>query len=153
MNEFVKPVIEYAELWPLLVIFGVALVGVAVEAFAPRRLRYPLQLGLALAGPIAAFGGVVLIGVDLSSRGTVKGEIVMAGALAVDGPTLFAWGLLLIVAVAGALLFGERRLEGGVSAFAGQAAALPGSEPERDADQVRLDHTEVFPSSCSRSRA
>ena len=40
MNEFVKPTIEYAQLWPLLLVFGVACVGVLVEAFLPRRLRY-----------------------------------------------------------------------------------------------------------------
>ena len=43
------------------------------------------------------------------------------------------------------LLFAERHLEGGVSAFAGQAAALPGTEAERQASTSGLDHTEVFP--------
>ena len=35
MNDFVKPTIEYAQLWPLLVVFGVACLGVLVEAFLP----------------------------------------------------------------------------------------------------------------------
>ena len=43
------------------------------------------------------------------------------------------------------LLFAERRLEGGVTAFAGQAAALPGTEAEREASTRGLEHTEVFP--------
>ena len=43
------------------------------------------------------------------------------------------------------LLFAERRLEGGVSAFAGQAAALPGTEAERAGVDPGLDHTEVYP--------
>ena len=43
------------------------------------------------------------------------------------------------------LLFAERRLEGGVTAFAGQAAALPGTEAERQASTQGLEHTEVFP--------
>ena len=43
------------------------------------------------------------------------------------------------------LLFAERRLEGGVTAFAGQAAALPGTEAEREASTQGLEHTEVFP--------
>ena len=43
------------------------------------------------------------------------------------------------------LLFAERRLEGGVSAFAGQAAALPGTEAERQASTRGLEHTEVYP--------
>src|SRR5436189_154473 len=39
----------------------------------------------------------------------------------------------------------ERRLEGGVTAFAGQAAALPGTEAEREASAKGVEHTEVFP--------
>ena len=48
-------------------------------------------------------------------------------------------------AILGVLLFAERRLEGGVSAFAGQAAALPGTEAERQASTRGLEHTEVYP--------
>ena len=58
---------------------------------------------------------------------------------------LFLWGLILIFALGGVLLFAERRLEGGVSAFAGQAAALPGTEAEREASTQGLEHTEVYP--------
>ena len=46
---------------------------------------------------------------------------------------VFLWGLILVLAIGGVLLFAERHLEGGVSAFAGQAAALPGTEAEREA--------------------
>ncbi len=63
----------------------------------------------------------------------------------VDGPTVFFWGLILVFAIGGALLFAERRLEGGVSGFAGQAAALPGTDAERQASTRGLDHTEVYP--------
>ena len=69
----------------------------------------------------------------------------MEGTLAVDGPSVFIWGLVLLFALGGVLLFAERRLEGGVSAFAGQAAALPGTEAEREASTRGLDHTEVYP--------
>ena len=48
MTEFVKPSVEYFELWPLLVVFGVACLGVVVEAFAPRSIRYIAQVA---AGP------------------------------------------------------------------------------------------------------
>ena len=41
--EFVKPTIEYSQLWPLFVVFGVACGGVLVEAFLPRPLRYVVQ--------------------------------------------------------------------------------------------------------------
>ena len=67
------------------------------------------------------------------------------GAIAVDGPSLFIWGTLLVFALISVLLFAERRLEGGVTAFAGQAAALPGTEAEREASSKGIEHTEVFP--------
>lgn len=53
--------------------------------------------------------------------------------------------MLLVFGILGAALFAERRLEGGLSAFAGQAAALPGTEAERQAATRGLDHTEVYP--------
>ena len=65
--------------------------------------------------------------------GAARGILAVGGTIAVDGPTLFLWGLILILAIAGVMLFAERHLDGGVSAFAGQAAALPGSEAEREA--------------------
>ncbi|MBA3233755.1 MAG: hypothetical protein H0T17_07380, partial [Propionibacteriales bacterium] len=40
---FDKPDIDYGRLSPLLIVFGVALVGVLVEAFAPRERRYLAQ--------------------------------------------------------------------------------------------------------------
>ena len=67
------------------------------------------------------------------------------GALAVDGPAVFCWLLILVLAVLSVLLFAERDLEGGVLSFAGQAAALPGTEAEREASTKGLEHTEVFP--------
>jgi NADH-quinone oxidoreductase subunit N len=145
--EFTKPTIEYAQLWPLLAVFGVACAGVLVEAFLPRRLRYVVQTVLSLAGLIVPLVGVAMIAKDahVLGGGVARGTIAAEGTIAVDGPTLFIWGLILIVSVGGVLLFAERRLEGGVSAFAGQAAALPGSEAEREASTSGLDHTEVFP--------
>ena len=56
--------------------------------------------------------------------------LAVGGTIAVDGPSLFIWGLVLALAIAGVLLFAERHLDGGVSAFAGQAAALPGTDAE-----------------------
>jgi NADH-quinone oxidoreductase subunit N len=145
--EFSKPAIGYAEVWPMLLIFGVACAGVLVEAFTPRARRYVVQVVLSLAGLGAAFVGTVVIGLNLTERdgGAAYGSSIAEGAIAVDGPAVFMWGLILLLAVGGVLLFAERRLEAGVSAFAGQAAALPGTEAERQASTRGLDHTEVFP--------
>ena len=52
---------------------------------------------------------------------------------------------MLALAIAGVLLFAERHLDGGVSAFAGQAAALPGTDAETAAIAANREHTEVYP--------
>jgi NADH-quinone oxidoreductase subunit N len=147
VNEFVKPTIEYAQLWPMLVVFGVACLGVLLEAFLPRESRFLAQTTLTIGGLVAAFIGTVMVGLGLDKQadGAAYGSLTAEQTIAVDGPTVFLWGLLLLLAIAGALLFAERRLEGGVTAFAGQASALPGTEAEREASTRGLEHTEVFP--------
>jgi NADH-quinone oxidoreductase subunit N len=147
VTEFVKPSVEYFELWPLLVVFGVACVGVLVEAFAPRSVRYVTQVCLALLGLVVAFVGVVLVAQDVEvyAEGAARGILAVGGTIAVDGPSLFIWGLVLALAIAGVLLFAERHLDGGVSAFAGQAAALPGTDAESEALAANREHTEVYP--------
>jgi NADH-quinone oxidoreductase subunit N len=143
--EFTKPVLEYAEIWPLIAVLGVACLGVLVEAVLPRERRHLAQVLLTSAGLVAALAGTVYIGVNLDevADGAARGVIGGAGSVVVDGPTVFLWGLILVFSLLGVALFAERRLESGVSAFAGQASALPGSDAERQAQG--LDHTEVYP--------
>lgn len=145
--EFIKPVIEYAEIWPLIAVFGTACVGVLVEAFAPRSSRHGIQVGVASVGLLAALIGTGFIagGLPEHGSGAARGVIALEGTLAVDGPTVYLWGLVLLFALGGVALFAERKLEAGVSAFAGQAAALPGTDAERQASTRGLDHTEVYP--------
>lgn len=147
MIEFSKPTIEYFELAPLLIVFGIACLGVLIEAFLPRGRRYLAQTVVAFAGLLAALVAVILVARDLPIHddGVARGILAAEGAIAIDGPTMFLWGLILVIALAGALLFAERHLEGGVSAFAGQAAARPGTQAERQASTQGLDHTEVYP--------
>ena len=148
--EFVKPTIEYAELWPLLVVFGVACLGVVVEAFVPARAalprpdrarRWPASSRALVAHRLRRRSDLA----DARATAPPAASLAAEGTIAVDGPTVFLWGLVLVFALGGVLLFAERRLEGGVSAFAGQAAALPGTEAEREASTRGLDHTEVYP--------
>lgn len=137
---FESPGISYATLWPVLLVLGVACAGVVVEAFAPRAARFNAQVSLALAGLVAALAGTVAVGAG-SALGASTGE----GALVIDGPGVFSQGLVLLVSIGGVALFAERRLDNGVSVFAGQAAALPGTSAERTASQRGLEHTEVYP--------
>jgi NADH-quinone oxidoreductase subunit N len=147
------PSIEYAQLSPMLIVFAVAVVAVLVEAFAPGRLRYTLQLVLSVGGLVAAFIAVVAL------AGTQ--ESVAVGAVAVDGPALFMQGTILVVSALSIPLVAQRTIAGvrvgaGVGAAAGgqtksldaftsQASTVPGSEPERKAGAAGLAQTEVFP--------
>jgi NADH-quinone oxidoreductase subunit N len=155
-NVFVKPDLEYFQLAPLLVVFFMACLGVVVEAFVPRARRYAIQTVLTLVGLLTALVLVVLVALEYAGddavdkglshgEGTAYGVLAAMGTIAVDGPTLFLWGLILLLAVLGGMLFAERHLDGGVSAFAGQAAALPGTDAERQASTRGLEHTEIYP--------
>ncbi len=146
--DYIKPTIEYAELSPLLIILAVACLGVVVEAFLPRERRHVVQTTLAGVGVLAALGATIAVGLNLETvgaDGTAQGLVGAEGSIVVDGPSIFLWALILVFALGGVALFAERKLEAGVSAFAGQAAALPGTEAEREASTKGLAHTEVYP--------
>jgi NADH-quinone oxidoreductase subunit N len=139
LADFVKPKIEYSELAPLLVVFGAACVGVLAEAFVPRSVRHLIQLAIALIGVLAA--GIWTIGLMQDKKELLAAQ----GAISVDGPALFTWITLLALTLVSILLFAERSVDGGLSAFAGQAAAVPGSEAEREGTALKVEHTEIFP--------
>lgn len=141
------PSIEYGLLSPALIVFAVAVAGVLVEAFLPRRSRYPAQLTLSLGGLLAAFGAVVAAH---RSLGDGPGRLTAVGAVAVDRPALFLQGVILLVSVLGVLLIAERRngLGSGASAldaFTPQASAVSGSVAEKVALKAGVAQTEVFP--------
>jgi NADH-quinone oxidoreductase subunit N len=131
------PSIEYQQILPMIIVFGVATLGVLVEAFAPRPARYPAQLVLGLSGLVAAFVAVV----GLAGTRSVATE----GSVAVDGPTLFLQGTILLLSVLAVLTIGERALDAGGDAFAAEAAAVPGSARELTLTRAGVTQTEVFP--------
>jgi proton-translocating NADH-quinone oxidoreductase chain N len=138
------PSIEYRYLLPMLVVFGVAVAGVLVEAFVPRPRRRTVQLGLALAGLAVAFVLLIVVAAtpSLFSHGG-PGHLVAMGAVGVDGPTLFIQGTILVLAFASVLLLAESGQAGGH--FVAQAAAVPGSAEEREGVLAGASHTEVYP--------
>ncbi len=143
-GAFHTPRIQYAELSPMLLVFAAAIVGVLVEAFAPRPLRRPLHLVVTLGGLAAAFVLTVFVAADASLFGHGSpGRIAAQGAVAVDRPTLFIQGTILVLAFISVLLIAESSHE--VSAFTAQAAAVPGSAEEREGLLAGISHTEVYP--------
>lgn len=149
------PSIEYRDLSPMLIVFGVAVAGVLVEAFAARRFRYVIQLVLGLAGLAVALGAVI-------GLRDVR-ETAVVGAVAIDGVSLFLQGTILVVGILGLLFIAERRADrmpvrregpgtwsltasrAGVDGFTPQAASTPGSADEIAATKAGVATTEVFP--------
>ncbi|MFJ4920087.1 NADH-quinone oxidoreductase subunit NuoN [Streptomyces sp. NPDC088725] len=148
IDKIPAPTIEYAQLSPTLIVLGAALVGVLVEAFAPRRSRYHAQLFLSVVALAAAFAAVVVLA--NGHYGTTKAHIAAMGAVAVDGPALFLQGTILLASIVAVFTFAERRLDpeahgNRVDSFAAQGASVPGSDSEKAAVKAGFTTTEVFP--------
>ncbi len=136
------PDLSLAALTPLLFVFGAALVGVLVESFAPRPVRQPTQIALALVGTVGAFASTLL----LALRGEVDpGEVTAGGALAVDGAGLFLQATIAGLAALSVLLIAERGLDPAGSAFVASAAVPAGSPRDRELLTDRRVQTEVYP--------
>ena len=138
------PSIEYSQLAPMLVVFGAAVVGVLVEAFAPRELRRAIHLVVTFGALVAAFVWTCVIAASstIFANGSA-GRSAAEGAVAVDRPTLFIQGTILVLAAVAVLLIADDSND--VSSFAGQAAAVPGSTEEREGLLRGLVHTEIYP--------
>ncbi|MEV0780358.1 NADH-quinone oxidoreductase subunit NuoN [Streptomyces sp. NPDC050433] len=148
IDKIQAPKIEYAQLAPVLIILGAAVVGILLEAFVPRKGRYYAQLFLSVVALAAAFAAVVALAAG--GYGSTKAHLAAMGAIAVDGPALFLQGVILLTAVVAVFTFAERRLDPAshgarVDSFAAQGASVPGSESEKAAVKAGFTTTEVFP--------
>ncbi len=158
MTTMPTPSVEYGVLSPIFIVFGVAVAGVLVEAFLPRRIRYGAQVILAVGGLIAAFVAVVIVGSQIPPTGRTA----VLKALAVDGPTLLFQGAILLVAVLAVIFIAELRddataatgpgaatatthVAAGLDSFTPQASAVPGSAAEHQAIRAGVRQTELFP--------
>ncbi|MFC4606382.1 NADH-quinone oxidoreductase subunit NuoN [Streptomyces maoxianensis] len=148
IDKIPAPTVEYAQLAPALIVVGAAIVGVLVEAFVPRKVRYHVQVFLTVVALVAAFAAVVALAAG--GYGTTKARIAAMGAIAVDGPALFLQGTILLASLVAVFTFAERRLDpeahgNRVDSFAAQAASVPGSDSEKAAVKAGFTTTEVFP--------
>ena len=155
------PSIEYFLLCPTLIVFGVAVAGVLVEAFVSRRFRYGAQVTLTFGGLVAAFVALLLVADTIWA-----GRPAVLGAVAVDQTALFLQGTVLLVAMLAVIFMAERTgsvkdvvkgavkaaaakvavtVGGGLDSFTPQASAVPGSDAEREAQRAGAAQTELFP--------
>ncbi len=161
----IAPDVQYAALSPMLIVFGVAVVAVIVEAFVRRDARYRIQLTISLTGLVAAFVAVVVVAVSQFADGGL-GEFAMSGAVVIDRPAVFLQGTVLLVSILGVAFMGERRLErviaprrekvsvGGstdaptgseADMFTPSGATVPNTDAEVAATRAGSVTTEVFP--------
>ena len=138
-DPITAPAVDLIPVMPVLIVLGVACLGVLVEAFAPRAARYPVQLVLTVAALLGAGAWTVWAGT------TERYTVTFSGSVAVDGGTLVMWGVLLALALPSVLLIADRVSEPG-GAFAAQASNQVGSARDRRATDVAQPmQTEVFP--------
>lgn len=132
-----SPELVYGPIVPMLLVFGAAVLGVLIEAFAPAAQRRALQIGVAAVALIGALVSVV------SLAGT--NQLVFADAIAVDGVTLFLQGTIVVLGLAGVLLISERSLDASGGAVVARASALPGSREDLALAEATETQTEVYP--------
>lgn len=137
LTPITAPSLNYAQLAPMLIVLGGAVLSVLVEAVVPREGRRRVQLVLVFASLAAAFLSLVSL---VGTR-----AITAEGAVAIDGPAIFLQGSVLLLALVGALMIAERDIDSAGDAFAPRASALPGSREERDFTSGGWLQTEVWP--------
>lgn len=137
LMEIPTPQLDYLLLSPILVVFVAACLGVLFEAVIPRGYRLIVQGLLAI---VALAGALALVGITSTSSPQVIDAV---GSIAIDGPTHFLWGMLIVLTGMSMLLFVERQVDD--SPFAPSAASVPGSPAESESLEAGQEHTEVFP--------
>jgi len=144
--DFTAPTLNYLLLAPVLIILGAACVGILLEAFLPRSARFVTQVGLAVLALAGALG-VLVWRWGTKGQGLAdpfSGDFV-SGTVLVDGMTQSLWTILFGFGLIAVILYAERRLHAGATAFTPSAAAIPGSVAEREATEAGLVHSEIFP--------
>ncbi len=136
--EFEAVNVDYAAVSPMLIVIGGALVGVLVEAFAPRMKRHSIQVVLTSVTLLAA-----LVAVAVWSR--TNTAVTLGGSVVVDGVAVFLQGSLLVLALMAVLIMAETFGGVGADAFTPMGASTPGSQQEDVATRAGYATSEVFP--------
>ena len=132
MSGFIAPSLNYSLLAPILIVLGGALIGVLIEAFAPREKRAAIQLPITLITLVLSLVQVIRI------RGIEKLDA--AGSSVIwDGGAFLIQLFVLVIALLGTLLIADEKN------FTSVASTLPGSQEEIEASAAGLRVSEVYP--------
>jgi NADH-quinone oxidoreductase subunit N len=141
VSAFTAPDIAWAQLTPILLVLGAAVVGVIAEAVVPRPARRAVQLVLTL-GSLA--GAVIAVAALWAGVKDTGGTDVVHGSMLVDGPSLVLQATIAVLALLAVLVLADRTSTG-EDAFTPQGASVPGSGYEEQARRAGLQQTEVYP--------
>ncbi|MEI8215344.1 MAG: NADH-quinone oxidoreductase subunit NuoN [Actinomycetota bacterium] len=130
--DFVAPVLNYALLAPMLIVLGGALVGVLIEAFAPRASRHNSQLFVTIASLVIALSALLRVRKQVSVSAAM-------GSISFDGAGVLFQGSILVIAILSVFLIADQEN------FTALPAAVPGSDEERHSLQTDMRVTEVYP--------
>jgi NADH-quinone oxidoreductase subunit N len=122
-----------------LVLFGAAVLAVLVEAFVPATSRRVTQLTLTFVALIGALFAVI------ANHQAEVFTINAVNSIAIDGVGTFLQGLIIVVAIVGALFLAEKEVDPQGDAFAPRASALPGSDDEIAFTSQGWLQTEIWP--------
>ncbi len=132
MIEFVSPTLDYALLAPILIVLGGAVLGVLIEAFAPRKSRASSQLFITLAALVLSLVSLIRVRDRSSSAAAME-------SVTFDGAGMLIQGSILVISIIAVFLLADQEN------FTALPAALPGSDEERASLQQDLRVTEVYP--------
>jgi len=130
--EFIAPSLNYAQLAPMLIVLAGALIGVLIEAFAPRASRFSSQLFITLFALVASLAALF----QVRNQSSVDAAM---GSVAFDGAGVLFQASILVISILAVFLIADQEN------FTALAASVPGSDEEREAVQADLRVTEVFP--------
>jgi NADH-quinone oxidoreductase subunit N len=116
----------------MLIVLGGALVGVLIEAFAPRASRHNSQLFVTIASLVIALSALLRVRKQVSVSAAM-------GSIAFDGAGVLFQGSILVIAILSVFLIADQEN------FTALPAAVPGSDEERHSLQTDMRVTEVYP--------
>jgi NADH-quinone oxidoreductase subunit N len=132
------PSVDYAAVAPMLIVFGVGLLAVLVEAFVTRAQRFIVQVVISTVGLASALILVVYLALQ------DKAVTTAGGAVVIDRPSLFLQGTILVLGLLAVLTMADETSPDS-TAFTAQGSTTPGSPEEASASRMGLVQTEIYP--------
>lgn len=126
---------------PVLTVLVGAVIGLLLEAFMPRALRWNVQSVWSILVVVVA---LVSLAPTVGGRDLTQGVHLVRDELTVDGFAITAQLVILVIGVVALIPLVDRGFAG-LSAFAAQPATIPGSYQESVSEEAGYQRSEVLP--------